>query len=229
MMQHPSINTLLLLLLVAAIAFPQSDAFSMPQRQSSSSLSSLMQSCASAPRSMALHSESSSAVTSSETTSEDNEEEADDDDDDEYEYVEYDLLEESDFSGSEWLVGTLMDSSPNRIDETWCRLAIDKDGKQLAVWGDNAEGTWKFDKASQFLSVSKTNIIGKKIWAGVIDDYYFAQGTVRGWSFFSAAAVVGQWQAKRLGVDPEEAGNPPWFGEDDEEEEGANSNGEALE
>lgn len=205
-------NTFLLLLLLIAITLPASDAFTMPQQQSSSVLqSSLTQ----AQRSMALHSDPASAMTT-ETT------EADDDDDDdeyEYEYVEYDMLEESDFSGSEWLIGSCMDSNPNKIDETWVRLGIDKNGKQVAIWGDNAEGTWKFDKASQFLNMSKNNILGKKIWAGVVDDFYFSEGTVRGWSFFSAAAVVGQWQAKRLGVDPEEAGTAPWFQTDEEEEE----------
>ena len=222
-MIHPPINTLLLLLLVVVITtFPSSDAFVMPQKQQSSSL---MQSCRSAQRSMALHSSDPSSAVTTETTEGD-----DEDDEEEYEYVEYDILEESDFSRSEWLVGTFMDKSANRIDETWCRLAIDAKGKQLAVWGDNAEGTWKFDKASQFLSISKTNLLCKKIWAGVIDDYYFAQGTIRGWSFFSAAAVVGQWQAKRLGVDPEEAGTPPWFEKTDEDEENETSpNGEASE
>jgi len=28
--------------------------------------------------------------------------------------------------------------------------------------------------------------------------------------------VIGQWQMKRLGVDPEEAGIAPWFQRDDE-------------
>lgn len=172
---------------------------------------------------MALHSSDPALAMTTETT------EADDDDD-EYEYVEYDMLEESDFSGSEWLIGSCMDSDPNKIAETWVRLGIDKNGKQVAIWGDNAEGTWKFDKASQFLNMSKNNILGKKIWAGVVDDFYFTEGTVRGWSFFSAAAVVGQWQAKRLGVDPEEAGTAPWFQTDEEkEEESEASSNEASE
>jgi len=145
-------------------------------------------------------------------------EENDDDDDDEYEYIEYDVLTEPEFTGSEWLVGTVMDNNPDKIVETWTRLAVDKDGKNVAIWGDNSEGSWSFDVASQFLAISKEGIFGKKIWAGVIDDYYFSQGTVRGWNFFSAAAVLGQWQAKRLGVDPDEAGVAPWFEEPEEVE-----------
>ena len=136
--------------------------------------------------------------------------------DDEYEYVEYDALREDDFCGSEWLVGTQLDRNPNKIDETWCRLAVTADGKNLAVWGDKSEGTWALDVASQFLSVSKENLLGKQIWAGVVDDYYYLQGTVRGWTYWSAASVVGQWQAKRLGVEPDEAGPAPWFEADDE-------------
>jgi hypothetical protein len=132
------------------------------------------------------------------------------DDDEEYEYVELDYLAETEFLGSEWLIGTCMDKNPNKIVETWCRLAVDKNGKNVAIWGDNSEGTWNWDVASQFLSFSKEALWGKDIWAGVVDDYYYMQGTVRGWSFFSAAKVVAQWQAKRLGVDPEEAGIAFW-------------------
>ena len=119
-----------------------------------------------------------------------------------------------------------MDSSPNKIDETWCRLAIDEDGKNIAVWGDKSEGTWNLDVASQFLSISKEALWGKEIWAGVVDDYYYTQGTVRGWSFLTAAAVLGQWQARRLGVEAGEAGPAPWFdvdqAENDEEGEASN-------
>jgi hypothetical protein len=129
------------------------------------------------------------------------------------------MLTEPEFMGSEWLVGTVMDSNQRKIQETWVRLATNKDGKNVAIWGDNSQGTWNFDTANQFLSFSKERIWGKEIWAGVVDDYYFSNGTVRGWNFFSAAAVLGQWQAKRLGVDPEEAGTPPWFEEEEEEGE----------
>jgi len=215
-MNTQSINMALLLLLVS-IVFQATDAFIMPQLQSSAT-----NSCQSAQRSMALHSSdpTSAVVTENNVTDED-----EDDDDDEYEYVNYDFLEEADFQGSEWLLGTNMNKSPDRIDETWVRLAIDNDGKQVAIWGDNAQGTWKFDKASQFLSMSKNNILGKKIWAGVVEDFYFSQGSVRGWTFFSAAAVLGQWQAKRLGVDAGEAGTAPWF-EAAEEEKDIATNGE---
>jgi len=142
---------------------------------------------------------------------------SDDDDDEEYEYVEYDILTEAEFMGSEWLVGTVMDNNAENIAETWVRLATDKDGKNVAIWGDNSEGNWNFDVANQFLNVSKNNILGKNIWAGVVDDFYFCRGTVRGWNFFSPASVVGQWQAKRLGVEKDEAGVAPWFEEPEEE------------
>ncbi len=143
----------------------------------------------------------------------------DEDDDDEYEFVEYDILTEAEFMGSEWLVGTVMDNNQDNIGETWVRLATDKDGKNVAIWGDNSEGNWNFDVANQFLNVSKNNLIGKNIWAGVVDDFYFCRGTVRGWNFFSPASVVGQWQAKRLGVEKDEAGVAPWFEPEEEETE----------
>ena len=133
------------------------------------------------------------------------------DEDDEYEYVEYERLTESEFVKSEWLVGTNWDRSRDKIDETWVRLLVDEDGKNVAYWGDKSEGKWSLDVASQFLSISKEGIFGKEIWAGVVDDFYFLQGTVRGWTYWQAASVLGQWQARRLGVDKEEIGTPPWF------------------
>lgn len=140
----------------------------------------------------------------------------DDDDNGEYEYMEYERLTEAEFVKSEWLVGTNWDKSQDRIDETWVRLITTEDGKNLAYWGDNSEGKWSLDVASQFLSISKENPWwGKNIWAGVVDDYYYLQGTVRGWTFWQSASVLAQWQAKRLGVDPQEAGTPPWFQEQD--------------
>jgi hypothetical protein len=155
-------------------------------------------------------------ITEKKEEEEDNEEE----EDDEYEYEEYEMLKEQDFLGSEWLVGTCWENNNNNIKETWVRLAT-KGDKNLAVWGDNSEGTWSLDVASQFLAISKEFLWGKQIWAGVVDDYYFVQGTVRGWTYLTPASVVGQWQAKRLGVDPEEAGTAPWFqvedGNDDDE------------
>lgn len=140
------------------------------------------------------------------------------DDDDEYEYVEYDVLTDKEFIGSEWLVGTVMDNRLETIAETWVRLVIDEKGKNIAVWGDNSGGVWNWDTANQFLSVSKNSLVGKNIWAGVVDDYYFVRGTVRGWNFFSPASVVGQWQARRLGVEKDEVGVAPWFEEPEEEE-----------
>lgn len=142
----------------------------------------------------------------------------DDDEEEEWEEVELEILTESDFYGSEWLVGSVMDKRPNKIVETWVRLATDNDGKNVAIWGDNAQGTWSFDVANQFLSFSKQSLFGKAIWAGVVDDYYFTLGTIRGYNMWSAAAVLGQWQAKRLGVEPGEAGVAPWFQEQEEED-----------
>lgn len=136
----------------------------------------------------------------------------DDNDDDEYEVIEYDSLSEEELRGSEWIVGTCWDHNENKIDETWLRLAVDKEGKNVAIWGDGSEGKWSIDTVSGFFSASKENVLtGKQIWACTADDYYYLQGTVRGWTFWMAACVLGQWQAKRLGVDPDEAGIPPWF------------------
>ena len=142
-----------------------------------------------------------------------------DEDDDEYEFEEYETLLEKDYLGSEWLVGTCWENDKNNIKETWVRLAT-KGDKNFAVWGDNSEGSWSFDVASQFLAISKEFLWGKQIWAGVVDDYYFAQGTVRGWTYLTPASVLGQWQAKRLGVDPDEAGTPPWFQVREEDDDG---------
>lgn len=137
----------------------------------------------------------------------------------EYEYIEYDALTEAEFVGSEWLVGTNFDQNPEKIVETWVRLVVSEDGKNLCYWGDKSEGRWSLDEASQFLSVSKESLFGKQIWAGVVEDYYYLQGTVRGWTYLQPASVLGQWQARRLGVDPEEAGTAPWFEEEEETQE----------
>lgn len=139
---------------------------------------------------------------------------AENDSDDEYEYIEIERLTESDFVGSEWLVGTNWENNRDKIEETWLRCAVDKDGNNVAIWGDDSKGKWSIDIASGFFSASKESLLtGKKIWATTADDYYYMQGTVRGWSFLSAANVMGQWQARRLGVDKEEAGIAPWFEE----------------
>mmetsp|Transcript_16495 Transcript_16495/g.34041 ORF Transcript_16495/g.34041 Transcript_16495/m.34041 type:complete len:218 (-) Transcript_16495:371-1024(-) len=144
----------------------------------------------------------------------------DDEEEEEYEYLEYEALTEAEFVGSEWVVGTCWDNNPNKVDETWVRLVVDPEsGKNLCFWGDNSEGKWNLDVASQFLSFSKESLAGKQIWACTVEDYYFLQGTVRGWTYWSAAAVLAQWQAKRLGVDPDEAGTAPWFLPQEEENE----------
>ena len=159
-----------------------------------------------------LFSDASVSVASSSSTSDDN----DDEEEEEYEYVEYDALTEAEFVGSEWLVGTCWDNNSEKIDETWVRLVVSEDGKNLCYWGDKSEGKWALDVASQFLSISKESFFGKQIWAGIVDDYYYLQGTVRGWTYLQPASVLAQWQAKRLGVDPDEAGTPPWFEQDEE-------------
>ena len=153
----------------------------------------------------------------------------DDDDDDEYEYVEYDALTEAEFVGSEWLVGTVWDSNTDKIEETWVRLVVSEDGKNACYWGDQSEGKWSLDVASQFLSISKESLFGKQIWAGIVEDYYFLQGTVRGWSYLQPASVLAQWQAKRLGVDQDEAGVAPWFEETETEQEGESSSSQEEE
>jgi len=155
-------------------------------------------------------------------------------DDDEWDYEEYEDLVEADFYGSEWKVGTVMDGDASstkklKIEETWCRLLVEeveqgvgKGQLQRCIWGDGGRGKWKFDRASQFLSLSKDTYggwLGKRIWAGTVTDFYYLDGSVRGWSPISSATVLGQWQAKRLGVDKGEAGKAPWFEEKEEVEE----------
>jgi hypothetical protein len=137
--------------------------------------------------------------------------------DDDFEYVEYDYLSESDFLNSEWVVGTLYNNNDSKIQETWVRLARTEEGKNVCIWGTNERGTWNLDVASQFLSMSREKLYGKEIWACTVDDYYYLQGTVRGWAFWKAASVYGQWQAARLGVAKDEAGIAPWFQDDDNE------------
>ena len=173
-------------------------------------------------------SQNTSAVAEAPVVATKADEEDEDLDDDEYEFIEYEMLSESDYLGSEWMVGTLWDSNTNDIKETWVRLAI-KNDKNIVVWGDGSEGTWSLDAASQFLGISKNYLWGKQIWAGVVDDYYFSQGTVRGWTYLTPASVLGQWQARRLGVDPDEAGVAPWFDSGDDEEEKEEAENEAEE
>lgn len=210
---------------------PSATRFAFAARSKSSPLSQLVQisptSIGNAIQTTNLHAASISEGTESSITESD-------DDDDEYEYEEYEFLTEQDFYGSEWKVGTVMDGK-DKIDETWCRLVV-KDGKFIAYWGDNREGKWNFDPASQFLSISKETFggwFGKMIWAGTVEDFYFVEGTVRGWSPISPASVIGQWQSKRLGVDPEEAGVAPWFetndGDNDDAGDGSDDAAKALE
>jgi len=165
-----------------------------------------------------------------------------DEEDDEMEWVEeeFELLTERDFYNTEWKIGTIMENKPREsssIDTTWCRLVTTENGDNKAIWGDDSKGTWTIDVPSQFFSISKETFggwFGKQIWAGTIDDFYYLEGTVRGWSPISPASVVGQWQGVRLGVvdgdrvSVEERGEAPWFAvaaesedEDSLEESGA--------
>ena len=147
---------------------------------------------------------------------------------------EFELLTERDFYNTEWKIGTLMDKKPRdakSIDTTWVRLMTTENGDNKAIWGDDSKGKWTIDVPSQFFSISKESFggwFGKQIWAGTIDDFYYLEGTVRGWSPISPASVEGQWQAVRLGVvegdrvSVEERGEAPWFTiEEEEESEGA--------
>lgn len=146
----------------------------------------------------------------------------------EWEEVEIENLSEQDFYNSEWLIGTVYNDK-DKIEETWVRLTIDPDStKNIATWGDGASGSWSVDVPSQFISMTKETFGGwggKKLWAGVMNDYYYLDGTVRGWGFFRPASILGQWQMKRLGVSDEERGAAPWFEEgwnddDDDDYEG---------
>lgn len=94
--------------------------------------------------------------------------------DDEYEEVELDFLTSSDFIDTEWKIGTLPRGSTKgeQIETTWVRLyAPEGDprafggGKQKAQWGDGGKGTWNFDEAGQFLSVSKEVRARAKGWS----------------------------------------------------------------
>ena len=83
------------------------------------------------------------------------------------------------------------------------------------------KGKWKLDERAQFLTISKESFggwLGKKIWACNLVDYYYLEGTIRGWTPLEAATVKGQWQAKRLGCTDEERGPAPWFEDEGDEE-----------
>ena len=163
----------------------------------------------------------------------------DEDDDEEWVYEEYTDLTEADFYNSEWKIGIVWNDNEDVIKETWVRLIVDDNGggpgstpTNVAIWGDGGKGKWSVDVPNQFFSISKESFggwFGKRIFAGNADDYYYLQGTVRGWSPIQSASVLGQWQMKRLGVDREEAGIAPWFQEDDEDEEEAPSGTNMLE
>jgi len=151
----------------------------------------------------------------------------------EYEYVveEFEDLKSEDFQGSEWKVGTNLESSPEEIKTTWVRLTggdtppssselsapspsdnfFKRAGsnRQVATWGDNGKGTWSFDESSQFLSISKDSpfgLWGKIIYAADVGEqvngYYFLdKGGIRGWSPISPCRNLGNWQGIRLGIE----------------------------
>eukprot|EP01083_Nonionella_stella_P080422 221045_1 len=128
--------------------------------------------------------------------------EEEDDNDDEMEWVEeeFELLTERDFYNTEWKIGTLMDDKPKdpaSIDTTWVRLVTNDAGENVAIWGDDSKGKWTIDVATQFFSISKETFggwFGKRIWAGTVEDFYYLDGTVRGWGPISPASVDGQWK-----------------------------------
>ena len=127
-------------------------------------------------------------------------EDEDEDEEEEWEEVEIENLTEQDFYNSEWLIGTVYNDK-TEIEETWVRLTI-TESENIATWGDGAKGKWAIDVASQFISITKETFggwAGKKLWAGIMNDYYYLDGTVRGWGFFRSASILGQWQMKRLG------------------------------
>ena len=135
-----------------------------------------------------------------------------DDEDLEWVEEEFETLTERDFYNTEWKIGTLMDNKPRdpkSIDTTWVRLSTTEEGTSpfhyalfasdlcvssllssspgtnKATWGDGSKGKWTVDVPSQYFSISKETFggfFGKKIWAGNIDDFYYLEGTVRGWS-----------------------------------------------
>jgi len=120
---------------------------------------------------------------------------------------------------------------PKSIDTTWVRLTTTEEGTNKATWGDGSKGKWTVDVPSQYFSISKESFggwFGKKIWAGNIDDFYYLEGTVRGWSPISPASVVGQWQGIRLGVmdgervTVDERGVAPWFTREESDSPEAN-------
>lgn len=160
-------------------------------------------------------------------------EEEDEYDEDDYEYIEYDMLKEEDFLSSEWFVGTNWNNKKDKIDETWVRLICNENDRSqnVAIWGDGSQGKWSLDVASQYLSISKENkLFGKQLWAGIVNDYYFLQGTVRGWSFLEPASALAQWQAKRLGLDEnDDPGVAPWFEEEEEEDSDDNDEDSDIE
>eukprot|EP00569_Conticribra_weissflogii_P006994 CAMPEP_0171335920 /NCGR_PEP_ID=MMETSP0878-20121228/5653_1 /TAXON_ID=67004 /ORGANISM="Thalassiosira weissflogii, Strain CCMP1336" /LENGTH=272 /DNA_ID=CAMNT_0011837263 /DNA_START=24 /DNA_END=842 /DNA_ORIENTATION=- len=169
------------------------------------------------------------------TTMEGDDNNNDDEDEEEEEWIEeeFELLTERDFFDTEWKIGTVLDSSPDSIATTWVRLTTTDEGTNIATWGNSnkiiARGKWAIDVPSQFFSISRESLggwFGKQIWAGTLEDYYFMEGTVRGWSPISPASVIGQWQGIRLGVSKEERGVAPWFAREEENEEEDGGEGE---
>ncbi|KAL7462025.1 hypothetical protein ACHAXS_002423 [Conticribra weissflogii] len=171
--------------------------------------------------------EAETQVEEADEASDEASEDSDEEEEEEWIEEEFELLTEKDFYDTEWKIGTVMDSSPSTIATTWVRLTTTAEGTNLATWGDSnrilARGKWAVDVPSQFFSISRESFggwLGKQIWAGTLEDYYFMEGTVRGWSPISPASVIGQWQGIRLGVSKEERGVAPWFRREETEEEG---------
>eukprot|EP00574_Skeletonema_japonicum_P002196 CAMPEP_0201720488 /NCGR_PEP_ID=MMETSP0593-20130828/5414_1 /ASSEMBLY_ACC=CAM_ASM_000672 /TAXON_ID=267983 /ORGANISM="Skeletonema japonicum, Strain CCMP2506" /LENGTH=240 /DNA_ID=CAMNT_0048211127 /DNA_START=17 /DNA_END=739 /DNA_ORIENTATION=- len=222
-------NTLVLLIAICTYLSCEVESFSLHQSSSAAT-----RDVATTIKSQQIRSSSTSLFMSDAALSLTGQEE--DDEEEEWVEEEFELLTERDFYNTEWKIGTLMDGtprSPTSIDTTWVRLMTTEDGTNKAVWGDGSKGKWTIDVPSQFFSISKETFggwFGKQIWAGTIEDFYYLDGTVRGWSPISPASVDGQWQAIRLGniddsdrVSAEERGVAPWFMEEDGEVEGDES------
>jgi len=114
----------------------------------------------------------------------------------------------SDLAGSEWKVGINWRDS-DKIDVSWFRLKADG----ASEWGFfiGGQGRWKMDDGL-FVTVSQDYFLGwngKRLFSAKIgNDPNYLEGVIRGWKPWEPAAVMGRWQAIRLGV--ERPNPPPW-------------------
>jgi len=123
---------------------------------------------------------------------------------------------DADIAGSEWKIAIQWfddDGLPKRggeLQETWLRFKED----YVVEWGIGATGVWSLD--GQFLSISRDFALGwggKRILSCKLaqkQNEAYIEGMVRGWTPLTAASVMGQWQALRLGIDRTPYGEPFW-------------------